>query len=172
MQVGETVTPGTSALFPNTQNVQGAALDQLKNVRVHPTLIQSNLSAEQEAGLLDAFGEKPQTVVPSTRGCGTGSQRARTARASRARFASIAQSGLSLDAQNKLQASIAAGEGSGHSPAVSPHAPLAEGRGALTLRPALGRRQRYVHDRWPPVARHPVLAHQLVHLSGELVAHG
>jgi uncharacterized membrane protein len=63
-QVRETVTPGTSALFLYTQNVQGAVLDQLKTAQLHPTLIQSNLSVEQEARLREAFGEEAQIVAP------------------------------------------------------------------------------------------------------------
>ena len=58
-QVRETVTPGTSALFLYTENVQGAVLHQLKTAGLHPTLIQSNLSEEQEARLREALGEEP-----------------------------------------------------------------------------------------------------------------
>ena len=58
-QVRETVTPGTSALFLYTQNARGAVLDQLKTAELHPVLIESNLSKEQEARLREAFGEEP-----------------------------------------------------------------------------------------------------------------
>ena len=50
------------------------------------------------------------------------------------------------------------------------YAPAGTWRRAYRGDPPSSRRQRHVHDRWPPVGRRRVLAHQLVHLVGELVA--
>jgi uncharacterized membrane protein len=57
-QVREKVTPGTSALFLLTQNV---TLDKVSAALadVPMELLQSNLSAEQEAQLRATFGEEP-----------------------------------------------------------------------------------------------------------------
>jgi uncharacterized membrane protein len=62
-QIRQTVTPGTSALFLYTQKVQEGLLDELRSARSHPVLIQSSLSAEQEARLRAAFGEDPSQVT-------------------------------------------------------------------------------------------------------------
>jgi uncharacterized membrane protein len=61
-QVRKEVTPGTSALFLYTQDVHEGVLDEFKAVSGHPVLIQSNLSAEDEARLIEAFGEEPSAV--------------------------------------------------------------------------------------------------------------
>jgi hypothetical protein len=54
--VKKKVTPGTSALFLLTDD---AVVDQVENALkdMHPHLIASNLSAEQEAKLREAFAE-------------------------------------------------------------------------------------------------------------------
>jgi uncharacterized membrane protein len=57
-QVRQSVTPGTSALFLYTQKVQEGLLDRLSKAQTHPVLIQSSLSAEQEARLRAAFEEE------------------------------------------------------------------------------------------------------------------
>jgi uncharacterized membrane protein len=62
-QVRQSVTPGTSALFLYTQNVQQGLLDELKASSHHAVLIQSNLSEEQEARLRETFGEEPPSVA-------------------------------------------------------------------------------------------------------------
>jgi uncharacterized membrane protein len=62
-QVRQSVTPGTSALFLYTQKVQEGLLDKLSTARSRPTLIQSSLSADQEARLRAAFGEESVPVV-------------------------------------------------------------------------------------------------------------
>ena len=60
-QVREKVTPGTSALFLLTQNV---TVDKVSAALagMNMELIQSNLTAEQEAQLRTAFGEEPDEV--------------------------------------------------------------------------------------------------------------
>jgi uncharacterized membrane protein len=63
-RVRKRVTPGTSALFLYTQNVQEGLLDDMAAAaRGHVELIQSNLSEEQEARLRAVFGEEAPTVA-------------------------------------------------------------------------------------------------------------
>jgi len=55
----EQLTPGTSALFIMSENaVQDKVAEALAPVRAGMTLIQSNLTAEQEAKLRDVFTEE------------------------------------------------------------------------------------------------------------------
>ncbi|SDU78785.1 DUF1269 domain-containing protein [Jiangella alkaliphila] len=57
-QVREQVTPGTSALFALTGDaVQDKVLQAFEESGLHPELIHTNLSNEQEASLREAFGE-------------------------------------------------------------------------------------------------------------------
>jgi uncharacterized membrane protein len=62
-QVRREVTPGTSTLFLYTQDVHEGVLDEFKAVAGHPVLILSSLSKEQEARLLEAFGEDSPTAA-------------------------------------------------------------------------------------------------------------
>jgi uncharacterized membrane protein len=63
-QVRQTVTPGTSALFLYTQKGPGGATGQTQYGPNRPLLIiQSSLSAEQEAKLRAAFGEDSVPVL-------------------------------------------------------------------------------------------------------------
>jgi uncharacterized membrane protein len=61
-EVRQEVTPGTSALFLYTQRVEEGLLDRLGSVRNRPVLIQSSLSAEQEARLRAAFEDESAAV--------------------------------------------------------------------------------------------------------------
>ncbi len=63
-QVRQTVTPGTSALFLYTQKVQEGLLDKLTTANSRPVLIQSSLTAEQEARLRAAFDEEASPLAP------------------------------------------------------------------------------------------------------------
>jgi uncharacterized membrane protein len=61
-QIGEKVTPGTSALFALTQNaVTDRVLERLQSLQGHVEVLQTNLSQEQEAKLRDVFGEEGNT---------------------------------------------------------------------------------------------------------------
>jgi len=62
-QAPDKITPGTSALFLLTANaVQDRVLAEFKALPGNPELIESNLSAEQEARLREAFGEEPDSA--------------------------------------------------------------------------------------------------------------
>jgi len=57
-EVQKQVVPGTSALFLlSTSSAPDRVVDQVKAAGVHPELIQSNLSTEQETKLREAFAE-------------------------------------------------------------------------------------------------------------------
>jgi len=61
-QARATITPGTSALFLLTANVvQDKVAAEFKALPGNPELMQSNLSAEQEAKLREAFGEEVES---------------------------------------------------------------------------------------------------------------
>ena len=65
-QTRDKVTPGTSALFLYTGKVvEDKVIAEFKQLPGNPELIQSNLSAEQEARLRDAFVEEPETEAAS-----------------------------------------------------------------------------------------------------------
>lgn len=58
-EVQNQVVPGTSALFLlSTSSAPDRVIQQVKDAGLHPELIESNLSLEQEAKLREAFGEE------------------------------------------------------------------------------------------------------------------
>jgi len=68
-QARDKITPGTSALFLLTANVvQDKVATEFRALPGNPELMQSNLSAEQEAKLREAFGEEPESGTAEAAG--------------------------------------------------------------------------------------------------------